>query len=116
MGGGYRAYREVIAAGLGMLRPDLEVVAAGTGALEGEELGRLNPQAVVCHGPAPAGADGRLAWIELPPNLIGPMKVSLDGRRYPVPGGPTLGALLAVVDGAERLSRAGRPPVDPSRG
>ncbi len=105
---GYRVYREVIAAGLQMQRPGLEVVAAGTGALGGEEFGRLDPQVVVCHGPSPAGADGVLAWVELPLNPTRPMKVSLDGRRYPVPAGPTLGALLAVVDEAERLSRLGR--------
>lgn len=105
MGDGYRTYREVIAAGVEVLRPGLEVLAAGTGALEGQELGRLDPQVVVSHAPAPAGADGRIAWVELSLNPVRSMKITLDGRRRPAAAGPTLGALLEVIDEAERLHR-----------
>ena len=106
---GYRAYREVIVAGIEILRPGLKVLAAGTGTLEGEELGRLDPQVVVCHAPAPAQAGGVLAWVELPLNPTHPMEVSLRGRR-PTAAGSTLGALLEVTDEAERLHRPGRHP------
>jgi hypothetical protein len=116
MGDEYRAYREVIAAGLEIMRPGLEVVSAGTGALDGEELGRLDPEVVVCHGPAPAGAGGWLAWVRLPLNPTRPMEVSLHGHRRPAATGPTLGALLAVIDEAERLSRSEHHPGDPPPG
>ena len=107
---GYRAYREVIAAGIERLRPNLDVVAAGTDALEPEELERLDPEVVVCRAAAPEGADGRLAWVELPLNPTLPMRVSFGGRRRPAAAGPTLGALLEMVGEAELLHRPERPP------
>ena len=98
----YRAYREVIAAGLALLRSDVEITTVGLDALEGE-LTRLDPQVVVCSGPEPAEAEGRLAWVELPLDPIRPMKVRRGGRQSDTVD-PTLEALLTVVDEAERLS------------
>jgi hypothetical protein len=99
----YRAYREVIAAGIGALRPGVEVASVGLEGLEGE-LARLDPRVVICSGPEPAGAGTRReAWVELPLEPIRPMKVRRGGRRSEA-ADPTLEALLAVVDEAEQLS------------
>jgi hypothetical protein len=101
---GYRAYREVIAAGIGALRPGVEVTSVGLEGLEGE-LARLDPRVVICSGPEPAGASaGREAWVELPLEPIRPMKVRRGGGQSES-SDSTLEALLAVVDGAEQPSR-----------
>jgi len=105
----YRAYREVIAAGVQMLRPDTEVTAIGLDLLEGE-LARRDPEVVVCSRPGrPAEAEGRLAWVELPLDPTRPTKISLGGRRSESTN-PTLETLLAVIDEAEGLSRSPRIP------
>lgn len=101
---GYRAYREVIAAGIGALRPGVEVTSVGLEGLEGE-LARLDPRVVICSGPEPAGAGaGREAWVELPLEPIRPMKVRRGGGHQSESSDSTLEALLAVVDEAEQLS------------
>ncbi len=100
----YRAYREVIAAGLEALRPGAEVTTAGLDRLE-VELARLDPEVVVCSGPGSlAAAEGRGAWIELSLEPTRPAKISLGGRRSESTN-PTLETLLAVIDEAEGLSR-----------
>jgi hypothetical protein len=99
----YRAYREVIAAGIGALRPGVEVASVGLEGLEGA-LARLDPRVVICSGPEPAGAGaGREAWVELPLEPIRPMKVRRGGGQSES-SDSTLEALLAVVDEAEQLS------------
>ena len=100
----YRAYREVIAAGLEALRPGTEVAAVGLDRLEGE-LARLDPEVVVCSRPGSlAEAEGRPAWIELSLDTTRPTKVSVGGRRSESVN-PTLETLLAVIDEAEGLPR-----------
>ena len=99
----YRAYREVIAAGIEALRPGVEVTSVGLDLLEGE-LARLDPQVVVCSGPEPTEKGGRHAWVELPLDPIRPMKIR-RGERHSESSDPTLQGLLAVVDEAEQLSR-----------
>jgi hypothetical protein len=100
----YRAYREVIAAGLETLRPRTEVAAVGLDQLGGE-LARLDPEVVVCSRPGSlAEAGGRLAWIELSLDTTRPTKVSVGGRRSESVN-PTLETLLAVIDEAEGLPR-----------
>jgi hypothetical protein len=99
----YRAYREVIAAGLEALRPDTEVAAGGLDLLEGE-LARLDPEVVVCSRPQPAGSGVRPAWVELSLDPTRPTKVSLGGRRSESTN-PTLETLLAVIDEAEGRPR-----------
>ena len=100
----YRAYREVIVAGLEALRPGTEVVAIGLDQLEGE-LERLDPEVVVCSRPGSlAEAEGRLAWIELSLDTMRPTKISLGGRRSESTN-PTLETLLAVIDEAEGIRR-----------
>lgn len=100
----YRAYREVIAAGVGTLRPRAEVTTVRLDLLE-RELGRLDPEVVICSGPEPPESGVRLAWVELPLDPARPTKISLDGRRSESTN-PTMEALLAVVDEAEKLSRS----------
>ena len=97
----YRAYREVIAAGIGALRPGVEVASVGLEGLEGA-LARLDPRVVICSGPEPAGA-GREAWVELPLEPIRPMKVRRGGGQSES-SDSTLEGLLAVLDEAEQLS------------
>ena len=99
----YRAYREVIAAGVEVLRPDTEVTTSGLDTLE-EDVARLDPGVVVCSRPEPAGSGVRPAWIELSLNPARPTKVSLGGRRSESTN-HTLETLLAVIDEAEGLSR-----------
>ena len=98
----YRAYREVIAAGIRALRPGAKATTVALGALE-EEVARLDPQVVVCSRPEPAEGVG-LAWVELSPDPIHPMKVRLGAAASTVAAGPTLEGLLAVLDEAEKLS------------
>jgi len=99
----YRAYREVIAAGIGTLRPGTEVTTVELDWLEGE-LARLDPEVVVCSRPDPAGPGVRRAWIELSLNPTRPARISLGGRRSESTN-LTLETLLAVIDEAEGLSR-----------
>ena len=99
----YRAYREVIAAGLEALRPGTEVAAVGLDRLEGE-LARLDPEVVVCSRPEPAGSGARLAWIELSLDTTRPTKVSVGGRHFEATN-LMLEELLAVIDEAEGLPR-----------
>jgi hypothetical protein len=100
----YRAYREMIAAGIGVLRPSTEVKTAGLDGLE-RELARLDPQVVVCSRPETEEVEGRLVWVELPLDPIRPMKIRHRGGHLSESVDPTLEALLAVVDGVERLPK-----------
>jgi len=107
----YRAYREVIAAGIGTLRPGTEVTTVELDWLEGE-LARLDPEVVVCSRPAGSGV--RLAWVELSLDPTRPTKISLGGRRSESTN-LALETLLAVIDDADGLprsrgSREGRVP------
>jgi hypothetical protein len=61
----YRVYREVIAAGIAVMRPQLEVASAGLEDLEGE-IARLDPQLVLCSRDKPASVPPEVAWIKVP--------------------------------------------------
>jgi hypothetical protein len=61
----YRVYREVIASGIQVLRPQHEVASAGLEDLEGE-IARLHPQLVVCSRDKPASISTEVAWIKVP--------------------------------------------------
>jgi hypothetical protein len=97
----YRAYREVIAAGIGMLRPRAEVRTANPDVLE-EELERFQPQVVICGRPETADPNDIPAWIELPLDPLRPGRIRVGDRRWESTN-PTLDVLLGVVDEVEEL-------------
>jgi hypothetical protein len=100
----YRAYREVIAAGIRLLRPHTEVSTAAPADL-GAELERFSPQVVVCGVPGrPDPGDGA-AWVELPAGVGRRARVRVGDRRREAVG-LSLEGLLVVVDEAEELVRA----------
>ena len=97
----YRSYREVIAASLQGLRPQVEVAVSGLDTLD-SEVARLDPHVVICSLPATAGLGDRLAWVMLSMDPSRPTVVHLDGRCFEWRN-PTLEPILGVVDEAERL-------------
>ncbi len=97
----YRAYREVIAAALQVLRPHVEVATTGLDTLK-EEVTRLDPHVVVSELPATAGSGDRLAWVQLSLDPTRPTKLWLD-ESYLERKNPTLEVLLEAVDEAGRL-------------
>ena len=100
----YRAYREVIAAGIRLLRPHTEVRTVAPTDL-GAELGRFGPQVVVCGAPGRPDPGHTPAWVDLPPEVGRPARVRVGDRRREAPG-LTMEGLLAIVDEAEALVRA----------
>ena len=101
---GYRAYRGVLAVGIEALRPSVKVATVPLSALD-EEIGRLDPQVVVCSRPGAAGlGDGR-AWVELSLDPTRPSKVRIGGSCSELKN-PMLESLLEVVDEVERHARA----------
>lgn len=97
----YRAYREVIAAGIGVLRPHAAVRTANPDALD-EELKRFKPQVVICGQPEAADPNDVLAWIELPLDPLRPGRIRVGDRRWESTN-PTLDVLLGVIDEVEEL-------------
>ena len=100
----YRAYREVIAAGIKLLRPHTEVRTAGPTDLDAQ-LERFGPQVVVCGVPGRLDPGDVLAWVELHEGAGRTARVRVgDGRRAAF--GPTLKGLLGVLDETAELLRA----------
>jgi hypothetical protein len=97
----YRLYREVIAAGIRVLRPHVEVATSGLDVLE-EEIVRLDPHVVICSLPTTVGLGDRVAWVRLSLDSLRPTVICVGGR-YSEVNYPGLEALLGVVDEAERL-------------
>ena len=97
----HRAYREVLAAGLRILRPRADVATATPAEIEGE-IARFDPRVVVCGVPGRSDPGGVPAWVELPVQPGRPAKIRVGGgRRASV--NLELEGLLAVVDEAEGL-------------
>jgi hypothetical protein len=100
----YRAYREVIATGIRLVRPNTEVATSGVDALE-EEVARLDPHMVICNLPATAGSGERVpSWVELSLDPTRPSVVRIGGS-YSERSNPTLEALLQVIDEVDRTLR-----------
>jgi hypothetical protein len=99
----YRAYREFIASAIRWHRPHVEVVAAGLEALK-DEVTRFDPHLVICSQPNTLNANGRPAWLELPPDPERFAELCLDGQRSEI-ANPTLKELLGIVDETTRLVR-----------
>ena len=97
----YRAYREVIAAGIAVLRPNTEVATTRPQELA-LEMARFDPQIVVCTQPQEATSPppAQVAWIKVPTDSTQPTEVLLGERRW-TSSGFTLEALLAVIDEVE---------------
>ena len=98
----YRTYREVIAAGIQILRPHTEVVTAELDVLK-EKVLHFDPHLVICSLPATAGDGDVVCWVELSlENPTQPSVVCIDGR-YSEHNNPTLEELLRVLDQVEHL-------------
>ena len=97
----YRAYGEVIAAGIQILRPQVEVATATPAEVEGE-VGRFDPQVVVCGASAPADPGDVPVWVELPVEPQRPARIRV-GARQRTSVNLDLEGLLAIVDEAEEL-------------
>jgi hypothetical protein len=99
----YRAYRDMIAAAIWMLRPHIEVATSGLERL-GEHIERFDPQLVICTRANTVDPGGRPAWVELSVDPLEPTKVCIGGR-YSERTNLTLEALLGVIDEVEELVR-----------
>jgi hypothetical protein len=98
----YRTYREVIAAGIQILRPHTEVVTAELDSLK-EEVRHFDPHLVICSLPVTAGYRDIVCWVELSfERPTQPSVVCVDGR-YSEHNNPTLEELLRVLDEVEQI-------------
>src|SRR5215211_2464511 len=97
----YRAYREVIAAGIAVLRPSTEVATTRPQELA-HEMARFDPQLVVCTQSAEATRSPPTppAWVKVPTDPTQPTEVLVGERRW-TSSALTLEALLAVIDEVE---------------
>lgn len=100
-----RAYREVIAAGIAVLRPHVVVATCTPDELLGGELERFDPHVVICGRPSTVDPGDRLAWVEMPIEPGRPAKVRIGGRRRESTR-LSLEGLLEIIDEAEELIRA----------
>jgi hypothetical protein len=89
----YRTYREVIATGIQLLRPQVEVTTTALDELE-QEVARLDPQVVVCSRDRPASVPPGVAWIMVPFDPV------------PRTSEVTLEKLLEIID---RVQETGQP-------
>ena len=92
----YRTYRETIAIGLQILRPNIEVEAVSLEALE-SELERSVPQVVISSGHEEEESASRAAWIELSLDPTQPSKIRV-GARHLEQTNPTLRELVEIID------------------
>jgi len=101
----YRAYREVLAAGVKSMRPGAQVATTLPALIE-EEVARFDPQVIICSGSSGAADSGNATtWIRLSTDPSLPTVVRLGGRRFEQ-SNPNLDALLAIVDETGRLAEA----------
>src|SRR5918994_4362769 len=97
----YRSYREVIAAGICVLRPRTEVETAPMEELE-EQIERFDPQLVVCSRPNTLASRRCAAWVELPLDPTRPTNICVAGR-YSKRSNPAIDLLIAVIDEVEQF-------------
>jgi hypothetical protein len=98
----YRTYREVIAAGIQILRPHTEVATAELDVLK-EEVRHFDPHLVICSLPTTAGDGDIVCWVELSlENPTQPSVVCIDGR-FSEHNNPTLEESLRILDEVEQL-------------
>jgi F420-dependent methylenetetrahydromethanopterin dehydrogenase len=92
----YRAYREVLAAAIRVLRPGAQVESANLEVLA-QEVERLDPHVVICGRPNTVDPGGRAAWVVLPTDSTRPAKICVGGR-YREQANPTVEVLVGIVD------------------
>ena len=101
-----RSYRDAMAAAIGCLRAEAEVVSAEPADLD-TEIARLTPHLVLCSRLGPA-VEGVPNWVVLYPGHETRAELCVGGRREAV-GDLPFERLLQVVDDAAALARtAGR--------
>lgn len=98
----FRAYREVLAAGVQSMRPDAQVATTVPASLE-DEVARFDPQVIICSNQGVADAGDAITWIEVSTDPSRPTVVRLGERRFEQ-SNQTFDALLAIVDEAGRLA------------
>jgi hypothetical protein len=99
----FRAYRQTLAATIGILRPDAEVITAEAHEIR-EVVGRYGPEIVICSLPNDDTLTCVRAWIELSLDPIQPTKVRMDGEYSEIIN-PTLDALLVIIEEVEQFVR-----------
>jgi hypothetical protein len=94
----YRVYRETIAVGIRILRPqaETETKSVELKALE-EEIKRFDPQVVIYSGLETVDSGGSLAWIELSVDPTSSTKITVGGCCIERTN-PTLKELLDLID------------------
>jgi hypothetical protein len=97
-----RVYREVLAAVMQALRPQVEVSIAEPGDLD-HAVARLDPHVVVSSRLSEAVQTRVLVWVMLYPEGESWAEVSIAGQRCTV-ADIELTCLLALIDRAERLA------------
>jgi hypothetical protein len=99
----YRAYRDVIAAGIRILRPHAEVETTVLDALE-EETTRFAPDVIICGRSSAVDSKDGPAWIELSLDPLRPSSIRVGDRRWS-PTNPTLRELLGIIDDTLVITR-----------
>jgi hypothetical protein len=89
----YRTYREVIAAAIPVLRPQVEVSIADLEGLEAQ-VARLNPQVVISSQNRPPSLRPGVTWVQVPLE-VGPRTQ------------PTMKTLLEAIDRVDYPSSPG---------
>jgi F420-dependent methylenetetrahydromethanopterin dehydrogenase len=95
----YRAYREVIAAAIRVLRSGARVESTNLEALA-QEVERTDPHVVICTRPNTVDPGRRPAWVVLPTDPTQPARICIGGR-YSERANPTIEVLLGIVDEVE---------------
>jgi hypothetical protein len=101
----YRVYRETIAVGIRILRPQAETKSVELEALE-EEIKRFDPQVVIYSGLETVDSSDSLAWIELSVDPTSSTKITVGGCCIERTN-PTLKELLELIDPVIRSTTAG---------
>lgn len=90
----------MIAAGIALLRPSIEVATTGSEELA-QEIARINPQVVVSSQSEATSPAPVQAWVQVPTDPAQPAEVLFGGHRRTV-SELTLEAMLAIIDEAEQ--------------
>ena len=98
----YRAYREVISAGIQIVRPHVEVDISSLEALE-ESIERFDPHLVICSQPNTYDPGGRPAWVENSVNNVRMPSTICVGGHCSKRADLSFEMLLEVIDGVEKL-------------